>query len=189
MQTIQKKLVILHFIDKFHFVELLPLKNGITVSTQNGTSRQEIKKRFPVFLHSFLAFSKMPVLLCKRTPDNAVRTYPALKGAAIHADRGTQYISETYRRAVVKYGILQSMNSAGRRCHDTARCESMWARMKKELLYVRHKTEKMTLEEVKTLIFRYFIGYWNNRRICSANKGLPPMVKRQRYYESLDAAA
>ncbi|NBH81193.1 IS3 family transposase, partial [Clostridiaceae bacterium] len=33
-----------------------------------------------------------------------------------------------------------------------------------------------------------FIGYWNNRRICSANEGLPPMVKRQRFYESLDAA-
>ena len=61
--------------------------------------------------------------------------------------------------------------------------------MKEELLYGRHHTKKMTVEEVKALIFRYFIGYWNNRRICSANKGLPPMVKRQRYYESLNAAA
>lgn len=60
--------------------------------------------------------------------------------------------------------------------------------MKEELLYGRHDTEKMTVEEVETLIFRYFIGYWNNRRICSTNEGLPPMVKRQRYYESLDAA-
>ncbi len=30
-----------------------------------------------------------------------------------------------------------------------------------------------------------FISYWNNRRICSANGGLPPMIKRQRYYQSL----
>ena len=59
--------------------------------------------------------------------------------------------------------------------------------MKEELHYGRHDTEKMTVEEVETLIFRYFIGYWNNRRICSTNEGLPPMVKRQRYYESLDA--
>lgn len=118
-----------------------------------------------------------------------IRKNYRIRGAVIHSDRGTQYTSETYRRAVAKHGILQSMNSAGGRCHDNARCESMWARMKEELLYGRHHTKKMTVEEVKTLIFRYFIGYWNNRRICSANKGLPPMVKRQRYYESLDAAA
>ncbi len=61
--------------------------------------------------------------------------------------------------------------------------------MKEKLIYDRHDTEKMTIEELKTLIWRYFISYWNNRRICSANEELPPMVKRQRYYESLDAAA
>ena len=132
--------------------------------------------------------TSMKAALCERTLDNAVRAYPGLQGAMIHFDRGAQYTSETYRRAVAKYGIRQSMNSAGGRCHDNARCESMWARMKEELLYGRHDTEKMTVEEVETLIFRYFIGYWNNRRICSANEGLPPMVKRQRYYESLDAA-
>ena len=132
--------------------------------------------------------TSMKAALCERTLDNAVRAYPGLQGAMIHSDRGAQYTSETYRRAVAKYGIRQSMNSAGGRCHDNARCESMWARMKEELLYGRHNTEKMTVEEVETLIFRYFIGYWNNRRICSANEGLPPMVKRQRYYESLDAA-
>ena len=132
--------------------------------------------------------TSMKAALCERTLDNAVRAYPGLQGAMIHSDRGAQYTSETYRRAVAKYGIRQSMNSAGGRCHDNARCESMWARMKEELLYGRHDTEKMTVEEVETLIFRYFIGYWNNRRICSANEGLPPMVKRQRYYESLDAA-
>ena len=91
--------------------------------------------------------------------------------------------------AVAEYGIHQSMNSAGGRCRDNARCGSMWARMKEELICGRHKTERMTVEELKTLIFRYFISYWNNRRICSTNKGLPPMVRRQRYYESPDSAA
>ena len=133
--------------------------------------------------------TNMKAVLCGRTLTNAVRSYPALRGAIIHSDRGSQYTSETYRRAVAKYGILQSMNSAGGRCHDNARCESMWARMKEELIYGRHDTERMTVEELKTLIWRYFISYWNNRRICSSNEGLPPMVKRQRYYESLDTAA
>ena len=51
------------------------------------------------------------------------------------------------------------------------------------------RASRMTVDEVKTIIWRYFISYWNNRRICSANEGLPPMVKRQRYYESLGSAA
>ena len=129
--------------------------------------------------------TNMKAVLCKRTLDNAVHSYPALRGAIIHSDCGTQYTSEAYRKAVAKYGIRQSMNSAGGRCRDNARCESMWARMKEELLYNRYNTEEMTIEELKTLIWRYFISYWNNRRICSANEGFPPMVKRQRYYESL----
>ena len=133
--------------------------------------------------------TNMKAPLCEQTLANAARSYPALRGAVIHSDRGAQYTSETYRRAVAKYGMIQSMNSAGGRCHDNARCESMWARMKEELLYGRCNTEEMTIEELKTLVWRYFISYWNNRRICSSNEGLPPMVKRQRYYESMDTAA
>ena len=133
--------------------------------------------------------TNMKAVLCERTLDNAVHSYPTLRGAIIHSDRGAQYTSETYRKAAAKYDIRQSMNSAGGRCHDNPRCESMWARMKEELIYGRHNTEEMTIEELKTLIWRYFISYWNNRRICSANGELPPMVKRQRYYESLGIAA
>ena len=132
--------------------------------------------------------TNMKAALYRETLENAVRSYPALREAVVHSDRGTQYTSRTYRKAVQKYGIFQSMNSGGGRCHDNARCESMWARMKEELLYGRYHTEEMDIEELKTLIWRYFISYWNNRRICSSNEGLPPMVKRQRYYESLDAA-
>ena len=117
--------------------------------------------------------------------ENSVKANPGLRRAIIHSDRGSQYTGQAYKDAVCKYDIRQSMNSAGGRCHDNARCESMWARMKSELLYGRYETEKMTTEELKTVIWRYFISYWNNRRICSANGGLPPMVKRQQYYNSL----
>ena len=131
----------------------------------------------------------MKATLCEHTLDNAMLAYPDLRGAIIHSDRGTQYTSKQYRKAIAKYGIQQSMNSVGGRCHDNARCESMWARMKSELLYDRYDTESITIVELKVLIWRYFISYWNNRRICTTNGGLPPMVKRQRYYESLRQAA
>ena len=133
--------------------------------------------------------TNMRASLCVQTLKNAHDACHDLRGVIIHSDRGAQYTSQEYRAAVSRYGILQSMNSAGGRCHDNARCESMWARMKDELLYGRYNTEKMTIDELKTLIWRFFIGYWNSRRICSRNGGLPPMVKRQRYYHSLKKAA
>ena len=81
------------------------------------------------------------------------------------------------------------MNSAGGRYHDNARYESMWARMKTELLYDRYDTKQITVEELKVHIWRYFLSYWNNRRISSANGGLSPMIKRRQYYEALELAA
>ncbi len=58
--------------------------------------------------------------------------YPALEGTINHSDRGTQYTSEACRQTIRKHHIHQSTNSAGGRCHENARCESMWARMKTE---------------------------------------------------------
>ena len=65
----------------------------------------------------------------------------------------------------------------------------MWARMKEKLFYGRIRTENYTVEELKEMVWRYFMSYWNNRRICTANGGLPPMVKRQKYYASIENAA
>ena len=96
----------------------------------------------------------------------------------------------SYREALKHAGLVQSMNSTGGRCHDNARCESMWARMKEELFYSRNrKSEDYTVAKLKTMIWRYYMSYWNNRRICSANGGIPPAVKRKKYYESLVSAA
>lgn len=134
--------------------------------------------------------TNMKAELCVETVKNAVKSNPELRGAILHSDRGSQYTSEKYRETLKHVGMVQSMNSTGGRCHDNARCESMWARMKEELFYSRNrKSEDYTVAELKTMIWRYYMSYWNNRRICSANGGLPPAVKRKRYYESLVSAA
>ena len=118
----------------------------------------------------------MKTELCTSTIENMVKSNPSVCGMILHSDRGSQYTSASYRAELSRHGIIQSMYSDGGRCHDNARCEAMWARMKEELLYGRYDTKQMTIEELKTLIWRYFIIYWNNRRICSANGGLPPMI-------------
>lgn len=133
--------------------------------------------------------TNMKTPLCVKTLANACLHHPELRNAIIHSDRGSQYTSKEYRKAIKLYGIRQSMNSDGGRCHDNARCESIWARMKEELFYGRIRTEDYTVDEIKQMVWRYFMSYWNNRRICTANGGLPPMVKRKEYYASLEEAA
>ncbi len=44
-----------------------------------------------------------------------------------------------------------------------------------ELLYCRGgKSADRTIEQLKTMIRRYYMSYWNNSRICSAYGGIPP---------------
>ena len=112
-----------------------------------------------------------------------------ITGAVFHTDRGSQYTSADFRASLQELGVVQSMNSDGGRCHDNAKCESMWARFKTEAIYGRRNTARMPMEQVKSLVFRYFIGYWNNRRICHAIGGVPPALKRQRYYDAQLAVA
>ena len=80
------------------------------------------------------------------------------------------------------------MNSAAGRCHDNAKCESMWGRAKVEKFY-NFDTSRMPMEMVKRMVFRYFMGYWNRRRICSANGGFPPALKRAQYFAANIIAA
>ncbi|MBC6714266.1 IS3 family transposase [Treponema sp. Marseille-Q3903] len=48
--------------------------------------------------------------------------------------------------------------------------ESFFATLKKEKLY-RINTAKLTLEQVKKIIFRYVMTYCNRKRILTVNPG------------------
>lgn len=79
--------------------------------------------------------------LCVSTIENTYKAFPSISGVIIHSDCGSQYTSASCRTKLNYYGIVQSMNSDGGRCHDNARYEAMWARMKEELLYGRYDTK------------------------------------------------
>ena len=108
-----------------------PLEKCITDVTEIKTldGKLYISAIFDCFDLTVLGLAmdtNMKATLCERTLENAYKAYPDIRGSILHSDRGTQYTSKLYRKAIKKYGIQQSMNSAGGRCHDNARCESMW---------------------------------------------------------------
>lgn len=124
--------------------------------------------------------------LCISAFEQACRRQKA-SGMIFHSDRGSQYTSGDFRASLAQYGAIQSMCGTGR-CYDNARMESFFATLKKEKLY-RIKTEQLSMEVVKSIIWRYIESYYNNRRIYTTNGGYPPFVYRSMYYQEIRVAA
>ena len=92
----------------------------------------------------------------------------------LHSDQGWQYQHKQYQRMLRNKGIRQSMSRKGN-CLDNAVMENFFGILKSELLYLQ-KFESM--EQFKQELEDY-LDYYNNKRIKTKLKGLPPAVYRQ----------
>jgi len=129
---------------------------------------------------SLIMRNNMKKELCIDTV-KALSRYP-VKGAILHSDRGSQFTSGKFRETLEKKGIRQSLSGVAH-CYDNARMESFFATLKKELLH-RIPTYRMTMEQVKTRVFRYVFTYYNQMRVYTSNPGgLPPAVYRRMLME------
>lgn len=136
-------------------------------------------------IQGFHMDDNMKADLCVQALENACRGINT-EGLILHSDRGSQFTSQLFRKTLRRYKIVQSMSGTGR-CYDNARMESFFATLKKEKLY-HMDTTKLRREDVKVIIFRY-IHYYNLRRISSVNDGLPPLMYRRNYWNSLQPTA
>ena len=115
--------------------------------------------------------------LCIKAFEAACRSQSA-SGMILHSDRGSQFTSAAFRNTLAKHNAIQSMSGTGR-CYDNARMESFFATLKKEKLYKIH-TELLPMAQVKSIVFRYIMIYYNRERIYTSNPGgLPPAMYRQ----------
>ncbi len=84
-------------------------------------------------------------------------------GLIFHSDRGIQYASHLFQKAIAKAAATQSMSRKGD-CWDNAPTESFFATIKKELI---RNTIYCTRGNAMSDIFRYIEGYYNNLRLHS----------------------
>ena len=112
----------------------------------------------------------------KRMLDDAFRKYPDLEGLVFHSDMGWQYQHNYYQRRLKERGIIQSMSRKGN-CIDNCIMESFFGIMKNEMFY-GHESEFRTFEQFKRAVAEY-IDYYNNRRIKSKTKWMPPSKFRE----------
>lgn len=81
-------------------------------------------------------------------------------GLVAHSDRGSQYASEHYRRALAERGIECSRSRRGN-CYDNAPRESFFATLKKELV---HHEDYATVEAAKASVFEFIEVFYNRQR-------------------------
>jgi putative transposase len=92
-------------------------------------------------------------------------------GLIHHSDRGVQYASAEYRKAIRSAGFQASMSRKGN-CYDNAPMESFFHTLKTELV---HHRKYATRQEATRDIFAYIEGFYNRTRRHSAIGYISPI--------------
>ena len=98
-------------------------------------------------------------------------------GLIFHSDRGAQYCSQGFQKALTGYGMKFSMSRKGD-CWDNAPTESLWGRLKVGRLYSRRfATRREAMDEVVD-----WPTFYNHRRLHSTLGYVSPMTFEQRWF-------
>jgi putative transposase len=100
-------------------------------------------------------------------------------GLTHHSDRGSQYASSDYRKALGDLDIVCSMSRKGN-CWDNAVAESFFATLKTELVYRRCFA---TRAEAREAIFDFIETFYNSHRRHSTLGYLSPMEFENKFIE------
>ena len=111
----------------------------------------------------------------KRMLEKAFNKFPKTEGLILHSDQGWQYQHFYYRNELKEHGIIQSMSRKGN-CYDNSIMETFFGRMKTELYYGCEK-DYLSFESFNEAVEEY-IDYYNNKRIQSKTKWMPPVQYR-----------
>lgn len=106
-------------------------------------------------------------------------------GLIFHSDRGSQYASQDYQRALAASGIIPSMSRKGD-CLDNAVAESVFATIKRELVCKCHWSN---LGAARVAVHDYIEVFYNRRRKHSTNGYISPVEYERRFTNKAAVAA
>ena len=115
-----------------------------------------------------------------RALDLACRRSRPARSFIFHSDRGVQYTSAQFRRAVRVWGGVSSMSRKGN-CYDNAFVESFFKTLKAELP-VTYKTA--SFEELLRHLYHYIEIEYNVQRGHTALQGLSPQQFQHRWEDN-----
>ena len=139
-------------------ITYLPLKNGAWAYL---AAYSDAFTRRVVGWH---VMETMPEELVRTALQRAILLREPAQGLIVHSDRGGQYCATKVRELLTGKGLLASMSRAGD-CYDNAQAESLWSRLKTELLDEGAAFDD--LAHAQREVATYF-DYYNHRRRHSA---------------------
>ena len=108
----------------------------------------------------------MPEELVTTALQRAFFAQPPTPGLLVHADRGGQYCGKAYRKLLHDHQALRSQSRRGD-CYDNAQAESLWSRLKTEVLEGREWPVFADLADAQASVADYF-DYYNHERLHSS---------------------
>ncbi|MBO3273543.1 IS3 family transposase, partial [Hymenobacter defluvii] len=140
-------------------ITYLPLASGewaYLCAFQDMTSKQVV---------GWQVGATMPEALVTRALQRAFWSQPPTPGLLVHSDRGGQYCGNAYRKLLDDHHVLRSQSRRGD-CYDNAQAESLWSRLKTEVLEVRARPVFADLADAQRSVADYF-DYYNHERLHS----------------------
>lgn len=116
--------------------------------------------------------------------DMACRNHPIAPQAIFHSDRGSNYTSAEFAKALESHNMRQSVGRTGI-CYDNAMSESFFSVLKNERV---HRTQYPTRAQARKDIANYIELHYNIKRRHSAIAYKTPKQVREEYLQSLAAA-
>ena len=141
-------------------ITYLPLANGdwaCLCAYQNMVSKQVVGWHVMV---------TMPEELITTALQRAFWAQPPTPGLLVHSDRGGQYGGNVYRKLLHDHQSVRSQSRRGD-CYDNAQAESLWSRLKTEVLEVRERPVFTDLTDARLSVADYF-DYYNHERLHSS---------------------
>ncbi|MDB5267209.1 MAG: hypothetical protein JWP58_249 [Hymenobacter sp.] len=141
-------------------ITYLPLANGewaYLCAFQDVASKQVI---------GWQVGATMPEELVTRALQRAFWAQPPTPGLLVHSDRGGQYCGKAYRKLLHDHQAVRSQSRRGD-CYDNAQAESLWSRLKTEVLELRERPVFADLADAQRSVADYF-DYYNHERLHSS---------------------
>ena len=152
-------------------ITYLPLANGdwaYLCAFQDVASKQVV---------GWQVGATMPEELVTTALQRAFWAQPPAPGLLVHSDRGGQYCGNAYRQLLHEHQAVRSQSRRGD-CYDNAQAESLWSRLKTEVLELRERPVFTCLADAQASVSDYF-DYYNHERLHSSIDYQTPYLTHQ----------
>ena len=152
-------------------ITYLPLANGNWVyccAFQDVCTKQVVGWQVRTDMPEALVISSLQRALLAQRP---------APGLIVHSDRGGQYVGNAYK-TLLRNAKAQLSHSRRGECYDNAQAESLWSRLKTELLELRDWPVFTDLADAQASVAEYF-DYYNHKRRHSSIGYLNPYLFHQ----------